>query len=161
MTLKEIRERDHARLETVCPPLREVVRSILTAMDVLGFPMTVTAAARTPEEQFALWCKGRKMQGSLWVPIDPVRFTGIVTWADGIVKKSNHQVAADGLGRAIDAAFLVDGPDADDIPDTPSWDEKHPWELYGEMGKALGHGRVEWGGDWKKPHDAPHLGWRD
>lgn len=162
MTAAERRTRDLARLQTVHPVLRGVVSQILQALDVLGFPMTVTAAVRTVAEQFELFQHGRHQVGVEWVYDDPVRKTGTVTEADGTVKRSNHQAAPDGLGRAVDCAFLVDGPDADTEPDLPSWDDRNPWSLYGEMAEALGRAlpvgqSVVWGGRWKQPHDLPHV----
>jgi peptidoglycan L-alanyl-D-glutamate endopeptidase CwlK len=132
-------------------------------MDAAGFPMFVSAGSRTFEEQFALFAKGRKLENGIWVPINPQTRAGIVTNADGKTRRSNHQLKDDGLGYAFDMAFLVDGPDHDDELDTPSFDESHPWDLYGELGKAFGNQliagtmRLVWGGDWPELRDRPHF----
>jgi len=159
MTRAEILARDIVRLKPVHPQLRGYIEKILFAMDGLGFPMTVTAGARTTVQQMALWQKGRRFDpvAKLWVPINPVTRTGIVTNADGTTRLSNHQITNDGWGYAVDCAFLIDGPDHDDELDTPSWDESHPWALYGEMGEALGGSAILWGGRWKTLRDLPHL----
>ena len=136
---------------SVDPRLRLKIIVILRAMDLQGFPMVVTAAARTQAEQVALYRQGRELVNGVWTRI-PGGTT--VTNADGILKASNHQVTADGFGRAVDCCFLVDGPDRDGELTTPSWDEKHPWMLYGVAGEAQG---LKWGGRWTSPHDAPHL----
>ena len=91
------------------------------------------------EEQQRLYAQGRTTQGKK------------VTNCDGISKKSRHQLAKDGYGHAVDCAFVVIGPVGKTVI---SWDESHPWKLYGEMGKALG---LVWGGDWKSLIDRPHL----
>ena len=154
-----IKERDQQRLSLIVPGLRDVIATTLDAMERLGFPMTVTAGARTAEEQFALYQKGRrKDEGGSWVPIMPNR-AGIVTNADGYDNRSNHQTKADGFGHAVDCVFLIDGPDRDGELDTPSWDEAHPWSLYGEMVEALGRRKVTWGGRWKTLKDLPHVEW--
>lgn len=106
------------------------ILKLLDALDTLGHPMKVTDGFRTVEEQQALYAKGRTAPGK------------IVTWADGVTKKSNHQ-----SGKAADLTFLHDGK--------PCWCEKHPWLLYGEAAKALG---LKWGGDWPTPKtDRPHI----
>lgn len=103
-------------------------------MNALGFPMMVTQGVRTAQEQIALYAKGRTLPGA------------IVTYTDGLLKKSNHQLKEDGFGHAFDCAFLVEGK--------PSWDLHLPWQTYGACGKALG---LKWGGDWERLHDLPHL----
>ena len=103
-------------------------------METLGHPMKVIQGVRTAEQQAKLFAQGRTAPGKK------------VTNCDGLVKKSRHQVAADGFGHAVDCAFVVGGK--------VSWDLALPWRLYGEIGKALG---LVWGGDWKSLVDRPHL----
>lgn len=124
-----------SKLVGVHPALIDAVMRIGQAMRALGFSMIVTDGVRTADEQKLLYAKGRTLPGL------------IVTQADGVTHKSNHQVHLDGFGHACDMAFLVDGK--------PSWDESNPWALYGAMAKALG---CQWGGDWKRP-DRPHVEW--
>jgi peptidoglycan L-alanyl-D-glutamate endopeptidase CwlK len=121
------------KLDGVHPVLAEKITKVLVAMFDLGFPMVITAGLRTAEQQHALWQKGRDEQGE------------IVTYADGYLKKSNHQEREDGYGHAVDLAFLVGKQ--------PSWAETHPWALYGLMVKSQG---LVWGGDWKM-RDRPHA----
>lgn len=123
-------DRDRERVSALHPFLAERIEKVIEAMSVVGFPMTVVQGLRTTEDQAALYAKGRTTPGP------------IVTNADGIVHKSKHQ-----SGRAVDCAFVRDG--------TVSWSEALPWQMYGEMGKALG---LLWGGDWKSSLvDRPHL----
>src|SRR5690349_6606200 len=130
-----------SKLSGVHPDLVAKADQIQRAMDVLGFPMVVTAGRRTAAEQAALFAQGRTKPGPNVRPGHPLGDT--VTNADGVAKKSNHQVKSDGWGHAIDMAFV-------DAHGNPSWAEHYPWSLYGAMGKALG---LEWGGDWKSIHD--------
>lgn len=121
-------------LDGVDPRLRAAVEKILPAMEALGFPMIVTDTVRTVQEQQALYAQGRTAPGLK------------VTNADGILKKSNHQLHDDGLGHAVDCCFLVKGK--------ASWDTRMPWKLYGAMAEALG---LHWGGSWKALTDLPHI----
>lgn len=105
---------------------------MLAAMASLGHPMKIVQGLRTVEEQQALFAQGRTKPGKR------------VTNCDGVRKKSNHQAKEDGLGGAVDCAFLKDG--------AVVWDG--PWPAYGEAAKAVGLG---WGGDWKDPVDRPHI----
>lgn len=129
------------KLAGVHPDLAATIERILAAMTILGFPMRVTDGVRTVADQQRLWRKGRNAAGQI---IDPDQ---VVTHADGITARSNHQPHADGFGHAVDCTFL--GPDG-----TPRWIDADPWALYGAMGKARG---LRWGGDWKRPVDRPHL----
>lgn len=127
-------DRDHLKLAGVHPGLIDKVSRVIDAMTVLGFPMGVTDGVRTIERQQELYAQGRTKPGP------------IVTNADGVTKKSNHQVHSDALGHAVDCAFLVDGQF--------SWDSRLPWKAYGEVAKAVG---LTWGGDWQSLHDLPHV----
>jgi peptidoglycan L-alanyl-D-glutamate endopeptidase CwlK len=122
------------KLIGVHPRLIEAVKRICYAMHELGFALIVTDGARTVEQQAALYAQGRTKPGP------------IVTNADGLLRKSNHQTKDDGFGHAVDCGFLVNGQ--------PSWDAHLPWTLFGEMAKSQG---LLWGGDWAALADKPHI----
>lgn len=165
--------RDAERLTLIHPPHAAVIREILRMMEIIGWPMTITAGVRTADEQFKLFQQGRRLGAitepgafqvgdkGIWVPIDPVRRTGIVTNADGFIKPSNHQPKADGRGRAVDCVFLIDGPDRDGELETPTWAADQPWHVYGTMGEHLGRGKIRWLGRGPTLVDMPHLEWID
>jgi hypothetical protein len=121
------------KLAGVHPKLVDASDRIRAAMRELGWEMMVTDGVRTVADQAALFAKGRTAPGR------------IVTKADGVVHRSNHQLHDDGYGHALDHTFVVDGK--------PTWAENMPWELYGCMVKALG---LVWGGSWTTP-DRPHA----
>lgn len=99
------------------PLLKAKLTTIQDAMLVLGFPMHPVQGLRTTAQQQALFAQ---------VPR--------VTKADGVIHRSNHQASlVDGLGHAVDMAFVGPAPFA----------ESHPWALYGAMVEALG---LRWGG---------------
>lgn len=122
------------KLLNVHPALIDKITRIKFAMVELGYPMMVTDGCRTVEQQQVLFAKGRTMPGR------------IVTMADGVKRRSNHQIHDDGFGHAVDMCFLVDGK--------PSWDGKLPWTLYGLMAETL---ELRWGGRWSMPVDRPHV----
>lgn len=129
------------KLVNVHPSLQDKVARIKFAMAELGFPMVVTDGVRTDAEQALLYTKGRNLAGQI---VDPSK---VVTYRDGLHKRSNHQIHPDTrFGHAIDMCFLVDGK--------PSWAESNPWTLYGVMAEALG---LSWGGRWQHPVDRPHI----
>lgn len=136
--------RDTTRLIGVHPVLVEKVARILDAMQALGFEMGVTAGVRTVAEQQALYAQGRTAPGD------------VVTNADGITHKSNHQPHDDGFGHAVDCAFILD-LNADGIVQLNepfTWDAHRRWSLYGAMAEALG---LTWGGRWQSIVDLPHV----
>lgn len=121
-------------LDGIDPRLQTIVPKILTIMTAAGHPMIVVSTIRTEAAQQRLYAQGRTTPGA------------IVTNADGVRKRSNHQVRDDGCGHAVDCAFLVDGQ--------PSWADHHPWALYGTVAKQFG---CVWGGDWAGFADRPHI----
>lgn len=102
-------------LTKVHPDLLIKINKVLNAMAVLGFPMRICQGARTLAEQQGLYAFGRTKPGL------------IVTHADGVVSKSNHQIQADGFGHAVDCCFLTD-----------PFGEKQPWPLYCLMVDTIG-----------------------
>jgi peptidoglycan L-alanyl-D-glutamate endopeptidase CwlK len=122
------------RLVGVHPRLVEAVKRICYAMHELGFAMLVTDGVRTTAQQQALYAQGRSAAGA------------IITKADGVTTRSNHQAKADGFGHAVDLCFLVDGK--------ASWNEQLPWALYGAMAKSQG---LVWGGTFTTISDRPHI----
>ncbi|TXH09900.1 MAG: M15 family peptidase [Hyphomicrobiaceae bacterium] len=126
-------EKSEALLREVNPELSWRVRQVLAAMMCLGYPMVVTNGNRTTVEQQALYAQGRTKPGK------------VVTNADGVKNKSNHQDA-----RAVDCTFL-DAKGQPHWPDTAA--DQPKWRAYGACAKALG---LAWGGDWKKA-DKPHV----
>ena len=127
-------ERDRKRLEGIDPILIVAVEKLLAIMQILGHPMFVVSGFRTVAQQQALYAQGRTKPGK------------IVTYCDGIIKKSNHQ-----SGRAVDLAF-IDDPKTEK---NETWAEDSPWIVYGTIAKFLG---LSWGGDWAPPKtDKPHI----
>ncbi len=140
---QSIRDRNEARLVGIHPELAEKIRLILQAMELLGWPMLVTAGLRSASEQAALYAQGRTAPG------------GIVTNADGVLKKSNHQAADDGLGHAVDCAFLIDGVDHDGEYETVTWNAQPlRWDLFGAMVENFG---LKWGARFTGLVDRPHA----
>lgn len=135
--------RDTVRLQGVHPNLITNLDLIFAEMAKLGHAMFVVMGVRTAVQQAALYAQGRSTPGPRVRPGHPLG--DVVTMKDGVVHKSNHQPHADGLGYAVDCAFLgVANPFADDLP----------WELYGQQVEHYG---LRWGGRWSHPHDAPHA----
>lgn len=123
------------KLAGVHPKLVSVAMRIITGMHALGFDVIVTDGLRTAEQQAALYAQGRGKPGP------------IVTNADGVVNRSNHQERADGFGHAVDFCFIVGGK--------ASWDPSLPWSLLGAMARSQG---CKWGGDWNsRLVDLPHV----
>lgn len=127
-------------LQDVHPQLLERASKLAGAMQAAGFPIIITDGIRTQEKQQALYAQGRTLPGK------------IVTYADGINVRSNHQVHEDDqLGHALDCTFINPSTSKPFWPVDPIW--MHRWRAYGRLAVALG---LEWGGDWKRP-DLPHI----
>ena len=117
-------------LVDVHPDLCAKTRSIVDTLVSEGHHPIITQGVRTTAQQQALHAQGRTKPGK------------VVTNADGVVKRSKHQIV-NGFGRAVDFAWVVDG--------AVTWDG--PWERLGELAREHG---LKWGGDWKFP-DRPHV----
>ncbi len=124
--------RDRQRLDGVHPALVAKLETVFAAMRAAGHVMFVVQGVRTVDQQKALYAQGRTAPGH------------IVTMKDGVMHRSNHQPWADGLGHAVDCAFLGADP----------FSLAQPWETYGQLVEAQG---LVWGGRWTTPHDLPHA----
>jgi peptidoglycan L-alanyl-D-glutamate endopeptidase CwlK len=95
---------------------------------------------RTAERQAELFAQGRTKPGA------------IITQVDGVRKRSRHQPAADGMGKAVDIFAFVDGK--------ASWDAKYYEPIARHLQKvamAIFNVELEWGGDWPNFKDLPHF----
>ena len=124
--------RDKQRLYRVHPDLVAAVSGLIDEMAALGHPMMVAQGLRTTRQQQLLYAQGRTAKGP------------IVTNANGVTSKSNHQAKDDGYGHAVDLCFVDAEPFAD----------HHPWTEMGLRAEVRG---LKWGGRWTKFPDRPHV----
>lgn len=125
-------------LNHLYPAFREKVVAVLADLKAYadkhmpGYAWIVVEGFRTAEYQHSLYEKGRTKPGS------------IVTNRDGVKKRSNHQSSL-----AVDIV--------------PARGSSVDWEADAEHWSYLGHVArahdLEWGGDWKKFVDKPHVEW--
>lgn len=119
----------------------DLVMVIKEAIKDTPIDFTVTDGVRTTAQQQALYAKGRTAKGS------------IVTNADGVKNRSNHQVKADGYGYAIDLYPYINSKiDFNDTGDNLKVIAAHILAT----AKCLGV-KVEWGGNFKSILDRPHF----
>jgi len=121
------------KLDGVHQTLATKLTRIYAAMECLGFPMRATEGVRTTARQQQLYAQDRTAPGPR------------VTDVDGVTVKSMHQLQADGYGHAVDSCFVGANP----------W--VGPWDLFGEMVRAVG---LKWGGDFGHKgsnKDRPHV----
>lgn len=133
------------KMSKVHPKLIEVMKE---AIKNSPFDFRITDGARTTEEQFALYQKGRTKPGPK------------VTNCDGYKAKSNHQIKADGYGHAVDIfpCGILENGEYRKFTSEEGYDDKklkiiseHILKIAKEKGV-----NVEWGGNWKM-HDTPHF----
>jgi peptidoglycan L-alanyl-D-glutamate endopeptidase CwlK len=116
------------RLKKVHPELASRVREVANALAQGGISIEVVQGLRTIAEQDALFAQGRTKPGL------------VVTRARG--GQSNHN-----YGLAVDVVPFTNGK--------PQWDAPNSvWVAIGAEGGKQG---LEWGGNWKKFIDKPHL----
>jgi peptidoglycan L-alanyl-D-glutamate endopeptidase CwlK len=128
--------RSELNLKGIHPKLVNVIR---TAAETSPIAFTVTDGLRTTAQQQALYAKGRTAAGS------------VVTNADGVKSKSNHQAKADGYGYAVD---LYASPNGVVNYDTTSLKKiaAHIKTVAAKLGVA-----IRWGGDFSSITDYPHF----
>lgn len=124
-------------MQGVDPKLVKVLNSAIITSPI---DFTIIEGVRTEARQKQLYAQGRTTAGS------------IVTYANGVTKKSNHQPKSDGWGKAIDFCPFVNG--------------KLDWNNHSNF-KVIADHIVKTGADmgikvvagfyWKKPYDPPHI----
>lgn len=116
------------RLDKVHPALATRVQALLETLMQNGMQVEVVQGLRTFAEQDALFAQGRTRPGP------------VVTRARG--GQSNHN-----YGLAVDLVPFNNGQ--------PNWNAPlGVWTTIGSEAEKLG---LEWGGDWKKFVDKPHV----
>jgi hypothetical protein len=107
-----------------------------------GHDLDIRCTYRSPEEQFALFCKGRTLVDGAWVN-DSDPSTSIVTNCDGVKLVSKHNVRP---SSAIDFAVVLPGGKI-------SWDPRE----YEPVGKLAEMRNLVWGGRWSHLKDYGHV----
>lgn len=116
------------RLKKVHPELASRVRQAIENLEKAGMQIEVVQGLRTFAEQDALFAQGRTKPGK------------VVTNARG--GQSNHN-----YGLAVDVVPFANGK--------PNWEAPNSiWMAIGSEAEKLG---MEWGGNWKKFIDKPHI----
>lgn len=116
------------RLQQTHPALASAVRAMIADLSAKGLVVEVVQGLRTFAEQDELYAKGRTKPGQ------------IVTQARG--GESNHN-----YGLAVDLCPFTD--------DKPDWNA--PMSAWAAIGTAAEKHGLEWGGQWKKFIDKPHV----
>lgn len=115
----------------------DLVKVVERAIGLSSQDFTVISGVRTTQEQKDLYAQGRTKPGS------------IVTNADGVKNKSNHQAKADGYGYAVDI-----------VPYPVDWNDLNKFRAIANAIKAAAcelKVTVKWGGDWTNLKDYPHF----
>ena len=116
------------RLQKIHPALASAVRAMIADLAAKGLIVEVVQGMRTFAEQDELYAKGRTRPGE------------IVTQARG--GESNHN-----YGLAVDLCPFTN--------DKPDWNA--PVSAWAAIGAAAEKHGLEWGGQWKKFIDKPHV----
>jgi len=130
-------ERSLNNLKGIHPQLVKVMKAAIIDSPI---DFVITDGVRTTEQQKALYAKGRTVSGS------------IVTKADGVKNKSNHQAKSDGFGYAVDLYPFENGKV--NLNDTKSLQiiASHILATAEKLGV-----KIAWGGNWKSIIDKPHF----
>ena len=133
------------KMKKVHPKLVEVMKEAITNSP---YDFRITSGARTTEEQKALFALGRTKPGE------------IVTYANGVTSKSNHQIKSDGFGHAVDIfpCGVIENGVYRKFTSEEGYDEKK-LKLIANHILAVAKSKninIEWGGNWKMK-DTPHF----
>ena len=122
--------------DSLHPIVAEKSRELVAAAAEIGIDIVITDGFRTFAEQDSLHQRGRSSSGN------------IVTYAEG--GESYHN-----FGLAVDFALrLDDGSVVWDIERDGNGSGRPDWFEVADIGKDLG---FDWGGDWNRFKDYPHL----
>lgn len=117
-----------------------LVKVLMKAIVNTPIDFTIVEGVRTTKRQQNLYAQGRTAKGS------------IVTYADGVKNKSNHQPKSDGYGHAIDFAPYINGK--------LDWNNHANFKIIADhivkTGLEMGI-KIVAGFYWKKPYDPPHI----
>jgi len=104
----------------------------------------IVEGLRSLKRQQELYAQGRTRPGP------------VVTYADGIRNRSNHQARADGYGYAVDLYPFINGAIKMNAVAELKIIAMHIKAIAAKMKIP-----VAWGGDWKRPFDPPHFELKD
>ncbi|MFD1032241.1 M15 family metallopeptidase [Metaplanococcus flavidus] len=122
--------------DSLHPIVEEMSQQLVEEAAEIDIDIIITDGFRSVEEQDRLHHQGRSSDGN------------IVTYAEGGESYHNY-------GLAIDFALqLDDGSIVWDIERDDNGNGRSDWFEVAEIGKRLG---FEWGGDWNRFKDYPHL----
>jgi peptidoglycan L-alanyl-D-glutamate endopeptidase CwlK len=117
-----------------------LVKVLTAAIVDSPIDFTINEGVRSLATQQKYYASGRTKKGP------------IITNADGVRNKSNHQVKADGYGHAVDLYPFVNGQ--------VKYDDEKDLKIIAahikETGSKLGI-PITWGGDWRTIIDFPHF----
>lgn len=124
-------------LDGVHPNLVKVLKAAIVNSPI---DFTIVEGVRTKSRQQQLYAQGRTAKGA------------IVTYADGVKNKSNHQVKSDSYGHAVDFAPYINGK--------LDWNNHPNFKVIADhiikTGASMGI-KIVAGFYWKKPYDPPHV----
>jgi len=130
-------------LGKLLPELAGLCRLHLDRCERRGIKIAVTSGWRSPDEQTALYAKGRVYENGVWRVVDQ---RIIVT--NALPDKAPHC-----RGAAYDIVPV--------IAEKPAWDRLDMFQAVADQAKGL---PLVWGGSWQRFKDLPHYelpNWRD
>ena len=136
----QLSKRSLDNLQGVHPNLEKIIKAAIINSPV---DFTVVEGVRTTMKQQEIYAQGRTKPGLK------------VTFADGVKKKSNHQVKPDGFGHAVDIYPFFLGKVQVNHKDTIARLKEIAAHIKATAEK-LGL-NITWGGDWRNPYDPPHF----
>lgn len=117
----------------------DMVRLMNEAIKNCPVDFTITEGVRTKQQQRELYDQGRTKPGN------------IVTNADGVRNKSNHQAKSDGYGHAVDLYPYYDRSVQVNDAESLKIIAAHIKTVANQLGIS-----IKWGGDWTFK-DYPHF----